>query len=528
MEFRRSSGILLHPTSLAAGTGIGDLGPAAYEFVDFLSSSAQSLWQVLPLGPTGYGDSPYQCFSSFAGNTLLISLERLVEQGLLSKDDLAHAPSSKSGRIDYGSVIKFKTSLLYKAFARFKHAATPEMRQDFEHFSRFARSWLDDYALFRAIGSRHDNAVWNRWEPDLARRKPEAIEQARRELGEEIELQRFFQYLFFRQWSDLKTYSGEKGVKIIGDMPIFVAHNSSDLWTHPDLFKLDEEGNPTVVAGVPPDYFSKTGQLWGNPLYDWDRMREKGFEWWIGRMRLALQLFDIVRIDHFRAFAATWEVPAGDETAENGEWVEVPGREFFAALNQEFGELPIIAEDLGLITPDVIELRDELGFPGMRVLQFAFGSDSRDMHLPHNYIKNTVVYTGTHDSDTVVGWFTSEEDESSTRDAEQIERERDFCLKYLNTDGKEIHWDFIRAAFSSVAAIAIVQMQDLLGLDSHARMNIPASEEGNWSWRMPEGALSEGTDVRLRDMTWIYGRAPGQDRPPDEDKEAAPSSGEIS
>jgi 4-alpha-glucanotransferase len=311
-------------------------------------------------------------------------------------------------------------------------------------------------------------------------------------------------------------------------MPIFVAHNSSDLWTHPELFKLDQEGNPTVVAGVPPDYFSKTGQLWGNPLYDWDRFREKGFEWWIERMRLALQLFDIVRIDHFRAFAATWEVPAGDETAENGEWVEVPGREFFAALKQEFGELPIIAEDLGLITRDVIELRDELGFPGMRVLQFAFGSDSRDMHLPHNYVKNTVVYTGTHDSDTVVGWFTSEAGESSTRDAEQIERERDFCLKYLNTDGREIHWDFIRAAFSSVAAIAIVQMQDLLGLDSHARMNIPASEEGNWNWRMPEGAPDEGVGARLRDMTWIYGRAPGQDRPPDEDEEAAPSKGEIS
>lgn len=515
MEFPRSSGILLHPTSLPGGTGIGDLGPAAYGFVDFLSSSGQSLWQFLPLGPTGYGDSPYQCFSSFAGNTLLISPEKLVEQGLLSKGDLLRAPRAKSDRIDFGSVIKLKSELLHKAFERFKQSAAPEAKQDFEHFTGFARPWLDDYALFRAIGARNHGAVWNRWEPGLAHREPGAIERARRELAEEIESQRFFQYLFFRQWMEIKSYCGEKGVKVIGDMPIFVAHNSSDLWTHRELFKLDGEGNPRVVAGVPPDYFSKTGQLWGNPLYDWDRMRETGFKWWIDRLRLALQLFDIIRIDHFRGFAATWEVPGGDETAENGKWVKVPGRELFKALEKELGELPIIAEDLGLITPDVIALRDELGLPGMRVLQFAFGSDTRDMHLPHNYVKNTVVYTGTHDSDTVVGWQESEEGETSTRNAEQIERERKFCLKYLNTDGEEIHWDFIRAAFSSVAVLAIIQMQDLLGLGSFARMNIPASEEGNWNWRMPAGALTEELAARLKDMTELYGRAPGQDRPPE-------------
>jgi 4-alpha-glucanotransferase len=519
MEFRRSSGILLHPTSLPGGAGIGDLGPAAYSFVDFLSSAGQSLWQVLPLGPTGYGDSPYQCFSSFAGNTLLISPDKLLEQGLLSKDELENAPRARSARIDYGSVIEHKHSLLYKAFDRFRRNARPEMREGFERFCESARSWLDDYALFRAITVHSNYAIWNRWEPGLAHRNQQSLERARSELSEEVESQRFFQYLFFKQWMELKAYCGEKGVKIVGDMPIFVAHNSSDLWVHPEMFKLDEAGNPTVVAGVPPDYFSKTGQLWGNPLYDWDRFRETGFSWWIERMRLALQLFDLIRIDHFRAFAATWEVPGGDETAISGRWVEAPGREVFAALRGEFGELPIVAEDLGLITPDVIALRDELGFPGMRVLQFAFGTDSRDMHLPHNYVKNTVVYTGTHDSDTAVGWFRSEAGEGSTRDQEQVERERKFCLKYLNTGGREIHWDFIRAAHASVAALAIIQMQDLLGLDSSARMNVPASEEGNWNWRMPEGALTPELGERLNEMTWVYGRAPGQDRPPESEDE---------
>jgi 4-alpha-glucanotransferase len=507
MRFARSSGVLLHPTSLPGRFGIGDLGREAYAFVDFLGASGQSFWQVMPLGPTGYGDSPYQSFSAFAGNTLLISPEQLAEDGLLSDDDLKSAPEFDSGRVNFGQAIKFKKSILKKAFDNFTRASNSNLREQVNGFRHYAGAWLPDYALFAALKDARDGAAWNTWEPGLARREQKAIAEAREELGGEVDAQEFYQYLFFKQWLGLKAYCMQKGVKIIGDMPIFVAHNSADVWAHPELFKLDAEGNPTVVAGVPPDLFSETGQLWGNPLYDWDRMRSAGYRWWVERLRAMLRAVDVARIDHFRGFAACWEVPAGDETAVSGRWVKVPGKELFEALKQALGELPVLAEDLGTITPDVHALRDKLGFPGMRVLQFAFGGGSDNAHLPHNYVRSAVVYTGTHDNDTVVGWFNGGAGETTTLSAEQVERERRHCLKYLGTDGKEIHWDFIRAALASVADIAIIPLQDLLGLDSSARMNVPASEEGNWGWRFKQGALTEELSRRLKGMTEIYGRA---------------------
>jgi 4-alpha-glucanotransferase len=506
MSFPRSSGILLHPTSLPGRFGIGDLGDEAYRFVDFLAASRQSLWQVLPLGPTGYGDSPYQCFSAFAGNTLLISPERLLQEGLLAQEDLARAPHFPGERVEFGQLITFKNALLEKAFERFKRTTDKGLRASFEQFTHQASSWLEDYALFRALKDAQGGKAWNEWEPGLARRDASHLATARERLQEEIYAQKFYQFLFFKQWDALKDYCHERSIKIVGDIPIFVARDSADVWMHPDQFKLDEAGRPLVVAGVPPDYFSATGQLWGNPIYNWDRMLADGFSWWIERVRATLRIFDIVRVDHFRGFAASWEIPGKDKTAERGAWVEVPGRELFTAIREALGDLPIIAEDLGVITPDVETLRDHFRLPGMRILQFAFGSDTLNHDLPHNYIKNCVVYTGTHDNDTTVGWFTSRAGEGSTRDAEQIERERRFCLDYLNSDGREIHWDFIRAVLSSVADTAIIPLQDLLGVGNDARMNLPNSTSGNWSWRYKAGALTGELGERLKKLVRVYGR----------------------
>jgi 4-alpha-glucanotransferase len=507
MTFPRSSGILLHPTSLPGPFGIGDLGPEAYSFANFLSASGQGIWQMLPLGPTGYGDSPYACYSAFAGNTLLISPEQLVREGLLNENDLAAARLESTDRIDFQAVHKAKSALLVKAYEAYQHTTDTGLRSAFETFSQEYSAWLDDYAMFRALKDAHDGAPWNEWEPELARREPFALIRVREQLRNEIEAQKYYQFLFFRQWFALKSYCNERGIKLIGDIPIFVAHDSSDVWTNPEQFKLDRNGSPKVVAGVPPDYFSATGQLWGNPLYDWDRMVADRFKWWLARVRATLQLFDVVRIDHFRGFAASWEIPGGDKTAERGRWVEAPGRQLFATIREVLGELPIIAEDLGVITPDVEKLRDDFGFPGMRILQFAFSSDTKNIDLPHNYHKNVVVYTGTHDNDTTVGWFRSVAGEGSTRTATQIGRERDFCMKYLNTDGEEIHWDFIRAVWASVANTAIVPLQDLLGLGTEARMNLPNSTEGNWSWRFISGALTAEIRDRLKDLTELYGRS---------------------
>ena len=508
MSLSRASGILLHPTSLNGRFGIGDLGDEAFAFADFLSASSQQFWQVLPLGPTGYGDSPYQGLSAFAGNTLLISPQRLFEDGLLSRDEVESAPGSRADHVNFGRVIDYKKALLEKAYLNFRRTTDTELRADFLAFVQKADPWLEDYALFRALKDAHDGAAWNSWELPLVKRDANALAAVREALRDKVEAEKFSQYLFFKQWSALKDYCRQLPINIIGDMPIFVAYDSADVWTHPSLFKLDGERRPRAVAGVPPDYFSETGQLWGNPLYDWDRMRSDGFQWWVERMRAAFELVNRVRVDHFRGFAACWEVPFGDKTAEHGQWVEVPGRELFDILRTRFKGLPIIAEDLGVITPDVEAMRDEFGFPGMRVLQFAFRSDSSNIDLPHNYVRNCVVYTGTHDNDTTVGWFNSKAGAGSTRDAAQIESERAYCLKYLKTDGKEVHWDFIEAALASVADTAIVPLQDVLGLDSRARMNLPASQEGNWGWRFTKDALTEKLSDRLKAATEFYNRGP--------------------
>ncbi|HEX3228330.1 MAG TPA: 4-alpha-glucanotransferase [Pyrinomonadaceae bacterium] len=505
MTFPRASGILLHPTSLPGRFGIGDLGSEAYAFADFLVASGQSLWQVLPLGPTGYGDSPYACYSAFAGNTFLISPERLCNDGWLSPDDVSEI-ELVSDRVDFGHAYNSKDKILRKACENYQRATDTESFREFEKFCEQNQSWLEDYALFRALKTDHDRAAWPEWEPALVRREEFALGQARDRLHDEIEAHKFFQFLFFRQWFALKAYCNERGIRIIGDVPIFVAHDSADVWTNPEQFKLDEDGVPIVVAGVPPDYFSATGQYWGNPLYDWDRMLADGFKWWIGRVRATLQIVDIVRIDHFRGFAACWEIPGGDKTAERGSWVQAPGRELFTAIGNALGELPIIAEDLGVITPEVDRLRDEFGFPGMRVLQFAFGGDADDIHLPHNYHQNVVAYTGTHDNDTTVGWFQSAAGADSTRTETEIDSEREFCKKYLHTPGEEIEWDFIRAVLSSVANTAIIPLQDVLGVGSEGRMNLPNSTEGNWSWRFSAGALTDAIRERLRALSGTYGR----------------------
>jgi len=506
MNFPRASGVLLHPTSLPGPYAIGDLGDEAYRFADFLSASGQSLWQVLPLGPTGYGDSPYAGYSAFAGNTLLTSPDRLFQRGLLSKEDLSGLPTSANGQVDFGAAHQIKDAILAKAFANYQRAPDSKIRSEFEDFAEQNRSWLSDYALFRALKDAHDGRPWWEWEPSLAQRTSPEMDRAQKELRAEVERQKFSQFIFFKQWAELKAYCNERGIKIIGDIPIFVAHDSADVWTNPEQFKLNSDLTPTVVAGVPPDYFSKTGQYWGNPLFNWDHMLADGFKWWIERVRAALKTVDIARIDHFRGFVACWEIPGGDTTAERGRWVEAPGRELFTAIREALGELPIIAEDLGVITPEVEKLRDDFGFPGMRILQFGFSSDAKNIDLPHNYRPNVVVYTGTHDNDTTAGWFHSVAGEASTRTAEQIDCERRFCMKYLRTDGNEVHWDFIRTVFASVANTAIAPMQDVLGLGTEARMNLPNSTSGNWLWRYEEGALTEELAGRLRDLTELYGR----------------------
>jgi len=505
MTFPRASGILLHPTSLPGQFGISDLGDEAYAFADFLVASGQSLWQVLPLGPTGYGDSPYACYSAFAGNTFLISPQRLCADGWLSQEDVSEIELD-TDRVDFAHAYNSKDRILRKAYENYQSATDTESLGEFEKFCEQNQIWLEDYALFRALKTDHDHAAWHEWEPALVRREEFALGQARDRLHNEIKAHKFFQFLFFRQWFALKAYCNERGIRIIGDVPIFVAHDSADLWTNPDQFKLDEDGIPTVVAGVPPDYFSATGQYWGNPLYDWDRMLADGFKWWIERVRATLQIVDIVRIDHFRGFAACWEIPGGDKTAERGSWVRSPGWELFTAIGNALGELPIIAEDLGVITPEVDQLRDHFGFPGMRVLQFAFGGDADDLHLPHNYHQNVVAYTGTHDNDTTVGWFDSAVGADSTRTETEINSERGFCKKYLQTQGEEIHWDFIRAVLSSVANTAIIPLQDVLGVGSEGRMNLPNSTEGNWSWRFGAGALTDAIGERLQALSGTYGR----------------------
>jgi 4-alpha-glucanotransferase len=514
VRFERSSGVLLHPTSLPGPFGIGDFGGEARRFVDFIAAAGQTFWQIMPLTPPGYGGSPYASTSAFAGNVNLISPQNLVAMGLLDEGDIDHPPAFPVDLTDHGQVIAYKSGLLEKAFHHFKGRVQgdPELARDYERVLALTSSWLGDYALFAALKDRHDGAAWWTWEPALARREPGRMAKARRALGDRIEAHRFFQYLFLRQWLDLKSYASARGIRVIGDMPLFVAHDSADVWARPYLWKIDAEGRPTVVGGVPPDAFSATGQLWGSPLYHWERLREEGFGWWIDRMRETLKMVDVVRLDHFRGFAACWEVPANHETAEHGSWIETPGRALFRAMMDTLGgDLPIIAEDLGTITDDVHELRDAFGFPSMRVLQFAWSGDPNNPHLPHEYTTNVVAYTGTHDNDTVVGWFAHRSGESAT-EAERLERAR--CLRYLGTDGSDINWDFIRAIQMSVADVSIVPLQDVLGAGSAGRMNTPGRAEGNWSWRFRPEALTDEARDRLRTNTQIYGRLPEGGPPP--------------
>jgi 4-alpha-glucanotransferase len=497
---RRASGILLHPTSLPSRFGIGDLGKNAYQFIDFLAESYQRVWQILPIGPTGYGNSPYLSYSALAGNPLLISPEILEEEGLLTGEDLANLPEYPADKVDYNLVIATKLPLLKKASDNFKAKATEKQLQTFQQFSDRHLIWLDDYALFMALKEAHDGSSWNQWDELIAHRQPEAMTEAATQLQESVFYHKFLQYEFAHQWKKLKEYANQQGIQIFGDIPIYVAHDSVDVWANREIFCLDEEtGEPALMAGVPPDYFSATGQLWGNPVYDWEKLEETHFKWWIARVEGILEYVDLIRIDHFRGFEAFWAVKQGETTAINGKWIEAPGEAFFKLLKADLGELPIVAEDLGVITPEVEALRDRFSFPGMKILQFAFDSDRANPFLPYNYVnRNCVVYTGTHDNNTTIGWF-------EQRSPEEQARVIDY-LGCLSPEG--IHWSLIRLALGSVANLAIFPLQDILGLGSEAKMNMPSHPEDNWEWRYQSEALTSELSDRLKHLTYLYGRAP--------------------
>ncbi len=506
MRFQRSSGVLLHPTSLPGPYGAGDLGPEAFSFLEFLSAAGQKIWQVLPLNPTGYADSPYQCFSAFAGNPLLISLDLLIEQGLLSRAELKDVPRFAKKKVDYGAVIAFRFAKLRLAAEHFFAGLEGERKAEFERFCAKEAVWLDDYALFMAAKDAHGGIAWTGWEAALAAREPEALKSWGKRLAKEIAGYKFWQFEFFRQWGALREACNQHGIRVMGDVPIYVAHDSADVWTARQLFWLDERGNPLKVSGVPPDYFSATGQLWGNPTYRWERLREDGYRWWIARVRGVLRMFDLVRIDHFRGFEAYFEIPAGEKTAVNGTWVKGPGTELFEALEKEFGDLPIVAENLGNITPEVEAIRHRFGFPGMAILQFAFGTDPQGPSFrPHNYEPNQVAYTGGHDNDTTVGWWTSGVG-NSTRNEAELSREFEFASAYLNLRGEKIEWAMIRALLASVADTVLIPMQDVLGLGGEARMNLPGRMGGNWKWRYEQGQLRSEMTQRLRELTKLYDR----------------------
>jgi len=507
MKFPRRGGILLHPTSLPSLFGIGDFGPAAYRFIDFLKESGNKLWQVLPLNPTGYGDSPFQCFSASAGNPLLISLERLAEEGVLSQTDLKNHPLFPSNKVDYEAVLHFKVPILTKAAQTFLKQADGNERLNFEQFCRTNGKWLDDFALFMACKNAHDGVRWTEWGTDIAAREPCALQDCAIRFAAQIDVIKYWQFEFFQQWQALRSYAHQRGVHIIGDIPMYVAHDSADVWTNRELFCLEPQGNPTRVAGVPPDYFSATGQLWGNPIFNWERLKSTGYKWWIERFRAALQLYDIVRIDHFRGFEAYWEVPATERTAMNGRWIKGPGAELFSTLQQELGELPIIAENLGVITTEVEQIRHQFGFPGMAILQFAFGNDPQGPSFrPHNYVHNLVAYTGTHDNDTLIGWWNSPGTADSIRTREDVLKEHAFARTYLGGSDDPINWAMIRAVLASVANTAIIPLQDVLGLGTEARMNLPGTPRGNWCWRFQSGALSSELATRLRELNEAYDR----------------------
>jgi len=499
VTFQRASGILLHPTCLPSRFGIGDLGHSAYEFIDFLERSGQKLWQVLPLGPTGDEHSPYiMNYSAFAGNPMMLSLDVLAGEQLLHPDELAPLPEVPADRVDFARVIPHKTHYLKLAYSNFKQQNS---NGKFEQFCEDKAVWLDDFALFMALLEANEGKAWNVWEPAIAHREPAALAAQREQLQDEILYHKFLQFKFFEQWSNLRTYAQQKNIQIVGDVSIYVCHNSAEVWGNPEIFKLDPQTlEPAYIAGVPPDYFSATGQLWGNPVYNWDKLQATNFAWWIERFKATMQYVDIVRIDHFRGFEAYWQVPAGETTAMNGEWVKAPGFEFFEALAAGLGSLPVMAEDLGIITPEVEELRDRFQFPGMRILQFAFTGDPNHPYLPHNYVSNTVVYPGTHDNDTAIGWWTT----ASSEEKQQV-------AQYLGCDRpediSEINWVLIRMALGSVADLAILPLQDLLGLGSEGRMNDPQVNAGQWRWRYGSSEqLNHGMAERLGWLTRLYGR----------------------
>ncbi len=499
MRFERSAGILLHPTSLPGKYGIGDLGKEAYNFINFLEAAGQKLWQVFPLGPTGYGDSPYQCFSAFAGNPLLISPEILLEEGFLMHNDLENIPYFNPKKIDYGEVIKYKHSLLKKSFEHFKNNSNGKEKA-FDEFCNRNKSWLENYSLFMALKEYYNGAVWSDWDKELVARKRSVLNKWKEKLSDSVLYQKYIQFQFFHQWKNLKEYANKKGIKIIGDIPIFVAYDSSDLWSNKEIFTVDKEGKLTFVAGVPPDYFSATGQLWGNPLYKWNEMQKDDFLWWRKRISNLLGMVDIIRIDHFRGFDAYWEIPAGSPTAQTGKWKKAPGEKFFSTIKKYLGELPIIAEDLGVITKSVNALRDKFNFPGMKILQFAFGDGMEERFLPHNFIQNCVVYTGSHDNDTTRAYFEKAKNENSNI--------YQHAQKYLNCFNENIVEELIRAAYASVADIIIIPMQDILNLGSEARMNFPGKLGGWWTWRFTWDQVQQNLAAHYRELASLYERPP--------------------
>ena len=493
----RTSGILLHPTSLPSPYGIGDLGKAAYDFIDFLEKAGQHLWQILPLTPTGYGNSPYSSFSAFAGQPLLISPEHLEKMGLLEEWELDTAPENNEDLVEYDKVSKWKTQIFKLAFSRFEMKEDKELKKQYRQFVKENTYWLNDYAIYMACRDMQGQKEWFKWDEKYRKSTQKVKAELKKTLKDEIKYYCFIQFLFYKQWAELKAYANEKGIKIIGDMPLFVSLDSADVWANPKLFQLDSKGYPTKVAGVPPDYFSETGQLWGNPLYNWEVHEKNQFQWWVARVRYQLALSDYLRIDHFRGLESYWAVPAEEETAINGTWVKAPGKALFETIEQELGKgLPIIAEDLGTITPEVIELRDHFGFPGMKILQFAFESEDESSFLPHQFTTtNCVCYTGTHDNNTTRGWYDSASDYS-----------RDKVRRYMNTNGNSIHWDFLRTCLGTIADYAIIPMQDILGLGEEGRMNVPGVAENNWAWRYRKEDISEGLAEGLKETTQLYGR----------------------
>ncbi len=514
MALERGAGVLVHPSALPGGEGIGDFGASADKFIDYLDRADLRYWQILPLGPVNGSGSPYQALSSFAGNTCLISLELLAEEGLLTRTDILGYSSESEARVDFQAVRRYKASRFKAAFNTFEvgEAEFAGLHKEFKVFKEEHSSWLNDYALFAAIKADNAEKAWWEWEDKgLVMRQEEALTTAAAELAEEIELECWLQFIFYKQWARVKKLANDKGILIIGDLPIYTAHDSADVWAERELFEVDPEtGEALLMAGAPPDYFCEDGQLWGNPIYKWELMQQDGYKWWMKRMRAVLYHTDVVRMDHFRGFEAYWQVEAGEETARNGKWIKGPGQDFFKVLRDEFAaeestELPLIAEDLGVITPEVEELRDGNNLPGMKILQFAF-CEGANFYRPHSYEKNCVVYTGTHDNDTTQGWYRAEGQDYAHMGRDIIDAERDLCRRYLGIDGSNIHWDLIKLAMMSVADVAIFPVQDIMGLGNEARMNRPGIGEGNWRWRMLSEQLDNLEVWYINSMNYLYDR----------------------